>query len=149
MSYSINISKMISNNDGEQFDNLTIECKPSLRTALDYGFKSVKRFEESDSFYEWLDNYHPIYNFAHVLQYEPTSEQVQLIHENAPNISIIYVHETETYLITLNACGMDLSDSIAYAYMVIDGQVPKSMIPMERLTLSEENYAQLQSFLEV
>ena len=149
MSYTLNISEYLNNYNGEQFDNLTInECRPSLKTAFDYGYSTVERFEESDSFYEWQDNYYPIYNFAHVLQYEPTSEEIQLIHKNAPNVSIIYVHETEGFLIALNCCGMDLSDSIAYAYMIIDRQVPKSMIPKERMTLSKENYAELQSFLE-
>lgn len=149
MSYSLNISEYLNIYNGEQFENLTInECKPTLETASDYGYESIEEFEESDSFYEWQDKKHPIYNFAHVLQYEPTSEQVQLIHKNAPNMSIIYVHEIETYLIALNACGMDLSDSIAYAYMIIDNKVPKSMIPQQRMTLSKENYAELQSFLE-
>ena len=149
MSYTLNISEYLNKYNGEQFENLTInECKPSLKTALDYGCKTVERFEESDSFYEWQDYYHPIYNFAHVLQYEPTSEQVQLIHKNAPNVSIIYVHETETYLIALNGCGMDMSDSIAYAYMIIDRQVPKSMKPQQRMTLNQKNYDELISFME-
>ena len=69
------------------------------------------------------------------------------IWEDAPNMSIIYIDEIEAYCIALNGCGMDMSDSIAYAYMVLDKYVPKSTIPTDRMTLSKECWDKLQEFL--
>ena len=40
-----------------------------------------------------------------------------------------------------------MSDSIAYAYMVLDGYVPKSIRPTDRMTLSQESWNELQEFL--
>ena len=146
MSYSINISEHLQNLD--LFRNLTIENMEVSKSVLnDYDYESIEDFENSDSFYNWQDSYHPIYNYAHVLQHEPRAKDIKQVIEDAPNMSIIYIDEIETYCIALNGCGMDMSDSIAYAYMVLDGYVPKSTIPTDRMTLSKECWDKLQEFL--
>ena len=68
MSYSINISEHLQNLD--LFTNLTIENMEVSKSVLnDYDYESIEDFENSDSFYNWQDSYHPIYNYAHILQH--------------------------------------------------------------------------------
>jgi hypothetical protein len=148
MSYSINISEHLQNFD--LFTNLTVENMEVNKSVLnEYGFDTAEEFQNSDSFYEWQDGYHPIYNFAHILQYSASEQgdKIRDVLENAPNVSILHIEEIDTDLIALNGCGMDMSDSIAYAYMVLDGYVPKSIRPTERMTLSQESWNELQEFL--
>ena len=117
----------------EKFENITLH--------------KIGKDLESEEFEQLEENLFPIYNYIHLLQARPSDNDILDIYENAPNITIIYIEEFEKYFITLNACGMDFTDSIAYAYMVIDGQIPKSLIPSQRLTLREENYSKLIKFI--
>tara|TARA_R100000329_G_scaffold32508_1_gene30173 strand:- start:525 stop:1001 length:477 start_codon:yes stop_codon:yes gene_type:complete len=153
MSYNINISDYITKRyESEEFnyDNLTVDnLKPTLGIAEEYGYDNLQEFEDSSCFYEWQDGFEPIYNYAHVLQYEPTEGQIELITEHAPNICILYIESIESHVIALSGCGQDMSDEIAYAYMVIDRKVPSSMIPTCRMTLSEHDYSLVLDFCGV
>ena len=151
MSYSINISKYLEG--FESFINLTVENLPITKSILDqYDFKTAEEFEESDCFYQWQDSYHPIYNFAHILSNQmgtwKQTDRLQNIIEHAPNVSIIRIDEIGSDLITLNGCGMDMSDSIAYAYMIIDRYVPRCIRPTDRMTLSKNSWRKLQDFIK-
>lgn len=101
--------------------------------------------------HEILERYHPIYNYWHLLQSRPSEKDVADILKHAPSITIMTEGEDGCELnhyITLNSCGMDYTDSIAFAYMVIDQIIPKGLLfNLERTTISKKGWARLEAFL--
>ena len=81
-------------------------------------------FRETNTWYELQDEYVPIMNYAYILQYKPRYEQVYLVAELVPTCSIIYIEDLGTYALGLTGGGMDLSDCLELAYMIIDGVSP-------------------------
>ena len=135
MSYTINIGDMPQfNKDG--FENWTNETINNMSEDyiistdyFSYYFDSCKEydgddiveidyidsFKDSQNYYDLEDSFYPIYNYVHILQHSPSSYAIEKILFNAPNVSILYFEQLDTYGIALNGCGMDMSDSIAYA----------------------------------
>ena len=109
--------------------------------------ESIDNFKNSENFYQLRDSYYPIYNYVHILQYSPSDAEILKILENAPNIAILHDEDLGVHLISLTGCGMDFSDSIAYAYMIIDRVIPKDLIPNQRLTISQSAYDELIAFV--
>jgi len=100
-----------------------------------------------DFYYEILESYAPMVCHAHVLQNMPRCKDLLLIAKNAPNISILYIEELSVHVIAMNGCGMDFSDSIAYAYAVIDRDIPNSFGRIvDKFTITDEA---LQTIMEL
>ena len=87
--------------------------------------EKVVHIRESDAIHELSDSYYPLTNYVHVLQEKPTDEEILKIHKNAPNMVIIE-DDLGNFFIGSSGGGMDSSEEIAYAYMVIDRCVPRS-----------------------
>ena len=102
-----------------------------------------------DDFWQYVeDSYHPLYNWSHVLADKPTDDDLIKIIENAPNITIMR-DESDNHFITLNGCGMDYSDSIAYAYLIIDRRIPCGLLREgEYHTVSKEGAEALKAHLK-
>jgi len=115
---------------------------------IDISDEAIDNFRESEAYYDLQDSYYPIYNYIHLLQNRPTDEDIKKINDNAGNVVIIYIEELDSYFISLTGCGMDMSDSIAYAYMVIDKEIPKSLIPRECYTIGKNGAKELMEFLD-
>lgn len=77
----------------------------------------------SEAFYELKEGYYPIMSYVHLLQERPREEDILKIHNNAPNTVIIEDNMGNHY-IGLSGGGMDFSEEIAYAYMLIDRCIP-------------------------
>ena len=93
------------------------------------------------------DSYYPLYNWSHVLADKPTDDEVLKIVKNAPNVTIMR-DASDNHFITLNGCGMDYSDSIAYAYLIIDRRIPCGLLrDGEYHTVSAEGAAELREYL--
>ena len=65
-----------------------------------------------------------MYNYVHILQHQPYEDDMDLINEFCPNISIIEIIPLETMAIAINGAGMDFSAEIEMAYLIIDGRSP-------------------------
>ena len=147
MSYSINISEIIA--DSDKFENETWNaiCDDDEKLVsladdfVDWDDEELSESDieekaiwvrESDMLYQIQDSYYPMYNIAHVTQFGADVGELLDIAENAPNISILKIEELDCIVIALNGCGTDFSDSIAYAYLVIDGQIPRSFGAVEK-----------------
>jgi len=140
MSYTINISEIkegydkfvnktweaVSNNDEklvEQADGY-VDWKYEGLDESDVEEKAIW-VRENDVFQQLEESWYPMYNIAHVIQYGVDEAELLDIAENAPNISILEIEELDCTVIALNGCGMDFSDSIAYAYLVADNMIPE------------------------
>ena len=94
-----------------------------------------------DFFFEIQDNWHPMYNYAHILQGSPDSKDLLHLASHAPNVTILHIEHLESHVIALNGCGMDFSDSVAYAYKVIDRFVPPCFLDIDcAYTISKEAF---------
>jgi len=167
MSYTIKIGT----NDCPEFLNLTEDtiaendamlielaseyCEVSPQESCSEGTGSTTPFDRDiadwvrsqDFYYEILEAYEPMVCYVHVLQNMPSYKDLLLIAKNAPNISILYIEELSVHVIAMNGCGMDFSDSIAYAYAVIDKDIPKSFGQIvDKFTITDEA---LQTIMEL
>ena len=154
MSYTIH-----SENIGKEvaecvYENMTIDLIHSnddilvdIANEMGYKFKNAYELRGSDKVCEIIKSYRPIYNHLHLLQKEPVDDSIKDILTNAPNVSIL--RSGDNWFISLSGRGMDMSDSIAYAYMKIDFQIPYDVIPSQRMTITEKGWEEIQKFLKL
>lgn len=67
----------------------------------------------------------PMMNYAYPLHHEPTDEEILKVIENT-NCTIMENQDTGDWFLVLNGGGMDLSQSVAYAYMIC-GYIPDAL----------------------
>lgn len=107
-------------------------------------------FEENE-FEESLDEvvggYFPMMNAAWRLDNKPSDTDVEDILKHAPNVSIVSIGD-ENY-IAMNGAGFDMSQSIGYAYLKIDKDIPKELgvYRKELMSGSEEAFQKVTEFL--
>jgi len=169
MSYSImveDIEKKFFNEDGNQWDNLTwntilnndelLIAEYEERGYTDNDYNQLEDEEEkadyirdSEASYQIEEAYTPILSFVHLLQNEAYSEYVEKIYKNARNIVVISDH-MDNYFLGLSAAGMDFSEELAYAYMIIDSCVPPGFRVEEDSTssLKKEAKKELLEFIK-
>ena len=143
MSYAVmveNIQSKFFNEDGNKWFNVTWEtisnndelliAEYEERGYTDNDYNQIEDEEQkadyirqSDAFYQIEEAYTPILSFVHLLQNEAYSEYVEKIYKNAPNIVVIS-DELDNQFLGLSAEGMDCSEELAYAYMIIDSCIP-------------------------
>ena len=85
-------------------------------------------------------------DYVHVLQYEPRTQDILKVAENAPEI-IVLQDTCRNYYLGLARSEMDLSGELAYAYMVLDRQVPACFEIDQNICLSESAYKELTEFI--
>lgn len=147
MSYAIHVGniqeKFYGVDEGRSWSNLTWdaileddELLVSVFEDAGYPLDDKKDYEQlevdekaqwakdSGALYHLQDDYYPIMSYVHVLQHEPTKEEILDVAKNAKDVVVIK-DEHDNYLLGLSGCGMDFSGQLAYAYMVIDGEVPR------------------------
>ena len=93
----------------------------------DVKLESVQEFKDSEGFYSLQEDYDSMTNSLHILQNEPTAEEIQLITKYAPNVTVYGIEEFGAYGLSLNGCGMDMSDLLALAYFIVDEESPISV----------------------
>jgi len=74
---------------------------------------------EEDEYYEGY-----MTNKVHILQYNPSSEEVELVKEFVENVDIIYINPLDVYAIAIDGCGMNLGPDVEMAYLIVDGESP-------------------------
>jgi hypothetical protein len=153
MSYTIHSEDINEEVAEGVYENMTADLIHSdddilvdIAKDMGYEFKDADELRDSDNVYEITKSYHPIYNHLHLLQQQPMDDDIKDILTNAPNVSILRTENN--WFISLNGCGMNMSDSIAYAYMKIDFQIPYDVIPSQRLTVTENGWDEIQEFLK-
>lgn len=117
-----------------------------LLIEKEYGI-DFDQIKFDDSLESFLDEYKPKMNEFWVLQNCPTQSEIEDLIENAPNISIVEVEE-EMY-ISMNAGGMDMTNEIAYAYLMIDGIIPDEVGSLkfnDAIKGSEKLYSTLMAY---
>ena len=86
----------------------------------------VLTFEPDDSTGYEEDEYYQGYmtSKVHILQYEPSSEEVELVKEFVENVDIIHINPLDVYAIAIAGCGMNLGPDVEMAYLIVDGESP-------------------------
>ena len=110
--------------------------------------EKMEYIRDSEEFYGLKEDYYPIVNYVHLLQQKPREEGILKIHSNAPNTVVIEDNMGNHY-IGLSGAGMDFSEEIAYAYMVVDNCVPPGFSVDEdsNYSLKKEAHKELVEFL--
>ena len=105
--------------------------------------------KDSGGLYHLQEDYYPIMSYVHVLQHKPTKEKILDVAKNAKDVVVIK-DEHDNYLLGLSCCDMDLSEQLAYAYMVIDGEVPRcfKILEDEVYCLNDEAHKALVDFIK-
>lgn len=127
----------------------------ALKEHSDEGIEYIEssagvNFEENefdDFMSSVVDSYFPMMNAAWRTDNCPSSEVVEDILENAPNVSIVNVGD-ETY-IAMNGAGFDMSNSIAYAFLKIDREIPKELgVCRQRMSGTEKAFEEVKKYLD-
>ena len=83
---------------------------------------------------------YPIYNF------DGDEEKIKKVCQET-NCTVVYNQEEDEYYLALTGGGMDLSQDIAYAYMIISGYIEWDFLDEVKLTqclsVSEETYREI------
>lgn len=108
----------------------------SIESSVGVNFEE-NEFDESMA--SVVDGWYPIMNSAWRLDSKPSEDELSDLIENAPNASIVNIGDE--YYITMNGGGTDLSQDIAYAYLKIDGDIPKELGVCRTQHLSASNKA--------
>ena len=167
MSYAILVEDIVSkfwDNEEGTWENLTwnliAEDDEALRALYENaGYDDVyydeldneeklEYIRDSDAFHELAEGYYPMMNYVHVLQSEPIWEDVLKVYKNAPNI-VLLKDDMDNCYIGMTGAGMDFSEEIAYAYMVVDRCVPPGFTIDEdsNYSLKKEAHKELVEFL--
>ena len=166
MSYAIYVEDIANKFWGDEGNwksltwNLIVENDELLRTLYESASyndayyneldneEKLEYIENSDMFYELAENYYPMMNYIHVLQSKPAQEDILKVYKNAPNI-VLLEDDMSNYYIGLSGAGMDFSEEIAYAYMVVDRCVPPGFRVHENnnYSLKKEAHKELVEFL--
>lgn len=108
---------------------------------------NFEEHEFDDSMSSVVDGYFPMMNAAWRTDNCPSESIVEDILENAPNVSIVNVGD-ETY-IAMNGAGFDMSNSIAYAYLKIDREIPKELgVCRQRMSGTEKAFEEVKKYLD-
>ena len=168
MSYTItvrNLENKFFNENDEAWQNLTqnliynnddiLKCLYEDRGYADEFYSELEEEEkaeyirETDAFYQIEESFNPSFDYIHVLQYEATSEQVLKIFQNAPGV-IIIEDDSDNFYIGLSSGGTDLSEELAYAYMIIDRCIPPGfrIDKDSNFSLKKEAHKELVEFIK-
>jgi len=143
MSYSMYVDNITGKFFEEGWSNLTWDAIMSDDETLcrlyesayntDKDYEDLRYLEDKadyirrlEALHEMSSDYFPVVSYVHVLQEEPSTDEILNVFNNAPDVVIIG-DDVDNYFIGLSSAGMDFSDQLAYAYKVIDREVPKDL----------------------
>ena len=90
------------------------------------------------------DDGYPIYNFAYPLFKSDVSEEEILAVCEKTNCTVVLNNQDDKYYLSLTGCGMDMSQDIALAYMIVDGCIDWDFLEDVYIegpfSVSRENY---------
>ena len=84
----------------------------------------VDDFKSSQYFDDLVENYYPMVSDLEILQNIPSNEDIRIVTELCPNVTVLELHELGTCALGLNGAGMNMSDILALSYWIIDGFSP-------------------------
>lgn len=98
------------------------------------------------------DDGYPIYNYAYPLFSDSIENKLILRVCEETNCTIVCDTKDDSYYLALTGCGMDLSQDIALAYMIVDGCIDwdflESVYISGPLSVSKSNYIKILKELE-
>lgn len=168
MTYSIRVNditkKFFDCDDGRHWVNITVrailnddDALVALYEGAGYDYNGHPDLDHEDKahfirksneIHKLLYVFDPVVNYVHVLQQKPTDEEVLEIYEKLPDIVVIE-DDMGNFFLSFSCSGVDMSEELAYAYMIIDRCVPSSIKinTNKNYTLSEEEHKELVDFM--
>jgi hypothetical protein len=83
----------------------------------------VDRFELTDAYYEFTENFEPMMCHVHITQYSPSDKELELLERHCS--AVVWLELDGVFQgIGLTGVGIDFSDSLELAYYIIDRESP-------------------------
>jgi hypothetical protein len=85
----------------------------------------VSLFKDSDDYYNFIYNKVPILHYGHILATKDkiTNKDLELVQDHT-SVNVWYIDELDVNVLTLTGYGVDMSDQLELAYLIIDGWSP-------------------------
>ena len=156
MGYSIDIDWREEFN--ENCDKWINHTEQILRTKCNHTHESYKKSDEDKcsnmEYQNWCeecdvyeDSCEPMMNYGYPLETEPSEEDIKECYEET---GLVVMEDTinENYYLVLTGGGMDLSQNIGLAYVIIENWIPKDLMDnictQKGLSLSDKKFERLQ-----
>jgi len=97
--------------------NYYLEDKETLEECKENGW------DKEDIAREKADEHYPMMLYAYPLNWEPKDDKIIEVCTTT-NLTVVQDEETGDYFLALSGGGMDLSQDIALAYLIIEGRIP-------------------------
>ena len=98
------------------------------------------------------DEGYPIYNYAYPLFRDEIGDETVLKVCEKTNCTVVYNRQDGRYYLALTGCGMDMSQCIALAYLIVDGCIDWDMLKdvyiAGPLSVGKEAYGRILSELD-
>ena len=110
--------------------------------------EKVEYIKDSEIYYDIVENYSIMLDYIHVLQSEPTEEDIFKVYKNTSNIVLLKDDMNNCY-IGMIGIEADFSEEVAYTYMVVDHYVPPgfNVDKNNNHSLKKETHKELIEFL--
>jgi len=111
------------------------------------GEKAIETEKNADICLDEIkENYYPMMNYAYSLDIKPTDDNIIEICENTC-CTVVYNTIENRYYLALTSGGMDLSQSIAHAYLIAQDYIPIELIHImdlkNPLSVSKHTYIKI------
>jgi len=97
--------------------NYYLEDKETLEECNDNGW------DIEDIAHEKADSHYPMMLYAYPLNWEPEDNKIIEVCTTT-NLTVVQDEETGDFFLALSGGGMDLSQDVALAYLIIEGRIP-------------------------
>ena len=88
-------------------------------------FLTSRQIEDcEEEYYDECEDDGYMFNFVHVLQSQPLDRDIKVVEKTCPNIHVIYVEPLDVYALAIKGAGMDFSEELELAYLILDGVSP-------------------------
>jgi hypothetical protein len=105
---------------------LDVEEYLDLNVYTEYTQKEIiSLFIDSTYYYDFLYNKVPILHYGHILATKDkiTNKDLELVQDHT-SVNVWYIDELDVNVLTLTGYGVDMSDQLELAYLIIDGWSP-------------------------
>jgi hypothetical protein len=84
----------------------------------------IDQFMDSEDYIEYLYSKMPMINYGYILQCNVIPQKDLDLVQELTSINVFYLDDLDVNVLTLTCCGMDMSDELELAYLIIDEVSP-------------------------
>jgi len=113
-------------NEGQRVAREILEDKDheKHKELLEYlGYNEEPKYPDDVAY----EHFEPMMNYAYPLECEPNDEDIYRVITET-NLTVMYNDDTDEYFLVLTGGGMDLSQDIGLAYIILETWIPASLL---------------------